>query len=128
MSVQASINRPVASGVGVGPLGVALVAGAAFLAGIGIALGATSQLAPAAQPAVVRTVPAFDAPAFRLGEKASLSGQVQAFDAPAFRLGEKTVIAGTQSWTAPGFRLSEKGSLPASAWNAAAFRLSEKGQ
>ena len=109
MSVQAATTRPIGT-MHVGLLGIALVAAAAFSAGIG--LGASNWLAPTSgtQP-IAQPAPAFNAPAFRIDEKLQLHHAAPVFNAPAFRIDEKGPLAqSVPAFDAPGFRLQEKSS------------------
>ena len=103
MSAQTIINRPLGSQLRVGPVGIALVAVAGMLGGLGVAAGAS--LLPINQPAIEAEAPVFDAIQFRAGEK-SLSGGAPAFDAVQFRAGEKDLS--TPVFDAARFRAEEK--------------------
>ena len=103
MSAQTTISRPLGSQLRVGPLGIALVAIAGMLGGLGLTLG--TGLSPITQPAIRAEAPVFDAIQFRADEK-SLSGGAPAFDAAQFRAGEKSLT--TPVFDAARFRAEEK--------------------
>jgi hypothetical protein len=88
MSAQTTISRPTGSQLRVGPVGIALVAIAGMLGGLGLAAGAS--LLPITQPAIEAEAPVFDAVKFRADEK-SLSGGTPDFDAVKFRAEEKDI-------------------------------------
>lgn len=103
MSAQTTISRPLGSQVRVGPLGIALVAIAGMLGGLGLTAG--SSLLAINQPAIKAEAPVFDPVQFRADEK-SLSGGAPAFDAVQFRAGEKDLS--TPVFDAARFRAEEK--------------------
>ena len=103
MSAQTIINRPLGSQMRVGPVGIALVAIAGMLGGLGVAAGAS--LLPINQPAIGAEAPVFDAVQFRADEK-SLSGGAPVFDPVRFRAGEKDLA--TPVFDAAKFRAEEK--------------------
>ena len=88
MSTQTTIHPSLRSQLRFGPLGIAVVAIAGMLGGLGVAAGAS--LLPITQPAIVAEAPVFDAVQFRAHEK-SLSGEVPTFDAVRFRADEKSL-------------------------------------
>jgi hypothetical protein len=102
MSAQTTISRPLGSQLRVGPLGIATVAIAGMLGGLGVAAGAS--LLSTTQPAIRAEAPVFDAVQFRADEK-SLSG-APVFDAAKFRAGEKNLS--TSVFDPVRFRAEEK--------------------
>ena len=103
MSAQSTIHQPMSGGVHVGPLW-ATIAIAAAIAGLGLAIALLSSMTPAQT-----TTPAFDAPAFRAGERNLVISP--AFDAPAFRAEEKVLLAGSALSTASSF-VGDQGMAP----------------
>ena len=107
MAVQAGVARPIGT-MHVGLLGIALIAAAAFSAGIG--LGASNRLAPGSRTdAVTQPATVFNAPGFRIDEKLPLTQAAPAFDPSGFRIDEKLPLAqAAPAFDAAGFRLQEK--------------------
>jgi len=119
MSAQSTINKGMTGGLHIGPVLANLAIATALAVGLVMALLWSSSLAPKSQAG-----PAFDAPAFRAGERNLVISP--AFDAPAFRAAERTPVSGP-AFDAPAFRAAEKALLAGSAASTGSSFVGDRG-